>query len=306
MGTNIHGIATDIGNAFSTAWQGISAAGTTLWGSLKTDCTAAFSAISSQISSGDWTGAFETAVLAMRAVWSDFQRFFVTAWHSTALAFMDIWTSMRRGIQSARETMARLVGRFMKIGMTEEEKVEFDKALVDVQQADRNSMEQGFVASKKRHEQAIANAETSNVSIREKLAEHTQKVQAEAAAKREQELAEQATQEAMDAAQKEETATAAAGTDTAPDLGTAQIPAFEAVAIPQIMSQVEVTAHILEAVQSGTVAAEKNFLENNAAVKNALLEKAEKDKKDKNAERTANGVERLVELQEEEKEDVIY
>lgn len=72
------------------------------------------------------------------------------------------------------------------------------------------------------------------------------------------------------------------------------------------MSQVEVTAHILEAVQSGTVAAEKNFLENNAAVKNALLEKAEKDKKDKNAERTANGVERLVELQEEEKEDVIY
>lgn len=48
MGTNIHGIATDIGNAFSTAWQGISAAGTTLWGSLKTDCTAAFSAISSQ------------------------------------------------------------------------------------------------------------------------------------------------------------------------------------------------------------------------------------------------------------------
>lgn len=195
MGTNIHGIATDIGNAFSTAWQGISAAGTTLWGSLKTDCGAAFSAISSQISSGDWTGAFETAVLAMRAVWSDFQRFFVTAWHSTALAFMDIWTSMRRGIQSARETMARLVGWFMKIGMTEEEKVEFDKALVDVQQADRNSMEQGFVASKKRHEQAIANAETSNVSIREKLAEHTQKVQAEAAAKREQELAEQATQE---------------------------------------------------------------------------------------------------------------
>ena len=233
MGTNIHGIATDIGNAFSTAWQGISAAGTTLWGSLKADCGAAFSAISSQITNGDWTGAFETAVLAMRAVWSDFQRFFVTAWHSTALAFMDIWQSMRRGIQSARETMAKLVGWFMKLGMTDEEKVEFDKALVDVQQADRNSMEQGFVASKKRHEQAIANAETSNVSIREKLAEHTQKVQTEAAAKREQELAEQATQEAMDAAQKEETATAAAGTDTVPDLGTAQIPAFEAVAIPQ-------------------------------------------------------------------------
>ena len=211
--------------------------------------------------------------------------------------------SLRHNIQSARETMARLVGWFMKIGMTDEQKVEFDKALVDVQQADRNSMEQGFTASQKRHEQAIADAETSNISIREELAKHTAKVQAEAAAKREQEIAEQATQEAMDAAKKEETAQTQA--ENAPEnfaLTPVELPEIAS----QILSGVDVTAHILEAVQGGTVAAEKNFLENKAALKNAEIEKAEKAKKDENGERTANATEKMVEILEEEKEDVIY
>ncbi|MDO4585570.1 MAG: phage tail tape measure protein, partial [Planctomycetia bacterium] len=284
MGTTLYGVATDIGTAFSTAWQGISAAGSQLWGSLKTDCSAAFSAISSQITNGDWTGAFETAVLAMRAVWSDFQRFFVTAWHSTALAFMDIWQSMRRGIQDARESIAKLVGWFMKIGMTDAEKVEFDKALVDVQAADRNSMEQGFTASQKRHEEAIAKAEVSNVSIREELTKHTKEVQDKA---HEQAAADEFSRYMEEQKSQYGEEEAIVATMNAPEnfaLTPVELPELAS----QILSGAGVTAHILEAVQGGTVAAEKNFLENKAALKNAEIEKAEKAKKDENGERTAN------------------
>ncbi|MDO4584902.1 MAG: phage tail tape measure protein [Planctomycetia bacterium] len=289
-------------NAAQTAWAGIAAAGSELWGNLKEDCVSAFSTISAQITNGDWTGAFETAVLAMRAVWSGFQRFFVTAWHLTALAFMDIWQSMRRGIQDARETIAKLVGWFMKIGMTEEQKIEFDKALADVQSADRNAMEQGFTDSKNRHEQAIVEAEKSNISIREKLAEHTKEVQdkahAQAAADEfARHMDEQSTQGAKNAGLTE---------TSTPTLENSEISTFETTIPPQLLSQFEVTAHILDVAQFGTIAAEKNFLENNTNLRNAELEKVNNEKKDKNIERTADGVEKLVELAEEEKDDVIY
>jgi len=197
--------------------------------------------------------AFGTAVLAMRAVWSDFQRFFITAWHTTALAFMEICMTIRRGVQSARETVAKLVGWFMKIGMSKEEKAEFDKALSDVQTADRAQMENGFTASKTRHEKAIADAETSNVSIREQLAAHTTKKDAEIKAKREQRIAEEATEDAQIEAQRLALESPTLAGATVP---TVETPTVDAPVIASVASQMRFTARFGRSASSPTTLAE--------------------------------------------------
>lgn len=287
------------GKAATDAWNGVAQAGATLWGSLATDCSSAFSAISSQIVDGDWSGAFETVVMLMRAVWSDFQRFFITAWHNTAMAFSEIWQGLRRGIQSAREVMAKLVGWFMKIGMSKEEKAEFDKALNDVQAADRASMERGFTDSKTKHEKAISDAEKQNTSIRDELAKRTGTIQAEAAAKKEKELADKASSEIVTGNGTNstlETVRAMGGTVSGPNLTNLS---------QQITSEMRFTASIIEASQKGTAEAERHFLENNANRRNAIIEMERNKERDQNAAATAKNTERLVELAEraEENED---
>lgn len=299
---------TTLSKAFGDTWSGIKTAATDLWGSLTTDCMSAFGTISAQISEGDWTGAFETAVLAMRAVWSDFQTFFITAWHTTAMAFMDIWMGLRRGIQSAREAMAKLIGWFMKLGMTEEQKADFDKALDDVQKADRAAMESGFTASKTKHEKAIADAQQSNVTIRGELAKHTMTKDAEIKAKREQQQAEEATRDAQIESERE-AAAQNLQSQTLEGYTPPEPPAALAGVTSQVASQMRFTAEILQAAQRGTAEAEKHFLENKAERRNALIEQANNKERDKNAEATAKNTARLVELaedREDKEEEVVY
>ncbi|MBQ9454832.1 MAG: phage tail tape measure protein [Thermoguttaceae bacterium] len=292
--------------SFGQAWDAIKPAASQLWGSLTTDCMSAFNTISAQISEGDWTGAFETAVLAMRTVWSDFQTFFITAWHSTAMAFMNIWMSLRRGIQTARETMAKLVGWFMKIGMSKEEKAEFDKALNDVQAADRASMERGFTDSKTKHEKAIADAQKSNVSMREELAKHTATKDAELKAKHEQRIAEEATADAMREAEAESKALTLENTilsgATIPD-GSVEGATGAAAALAGVSSRLHFTATILESAQRGTIEAERHFYENQAERRNALMDMEKDKERDKHAAETAKHTGRLVELAEKADEE---
>lgn len=59
----------------------------------------------------------------------------------------------------------------------------------------------------------------------------------------------------------------------------------------QILTGVAITSQILDFAQFGTIEAERNFLENNVNLRNAELEKVNNEKKDKNIERTVDGVE---------------
>ena len=279
--------ATVLSRAFGTAWQHVSQASGQLWSDLQTDCHAAFTAIAAQISAGDWSGAFETAVLALQAIWASFQAFFLRTWHGTALAFSEIWLKCQQTFQSVVDKIANGLAAVYGLFLNEEDRQTFQSALNDEQATARRKLQMDFEATQRRHQEAMEAARARTVEKQTQLTQRAETVVEQAAANQAKEA--EATKEIK-----------------APEIAPPVIQAVPEMAA-RILAGSALTTQILEVAQRGSVAAEQHFKENQASLREALLEQAKADKKDKNLEEIAGAAKDIKEILEDREEpEAIY
>ena len=279
--------ATVLSHAFGTAWQHVAQASGQLWSDLKTDCHAAFTAIAAQISAGDWSGAFETAVMALQAIWASFQEFFLRTWHGTAMAFNEIWLKCQQTFQTIVDKIADGLAAVYGLFLSEEDRRTFQSALNDEQATARRKLQMDFDATQRRHQEAIEAARARTIEKQTQLTQRAETVVEQAAANQSQEAE----------APKEL---------TPPEIAAPAVQAMPEMAA-RILAGSALTTQILEVAQRGSVAAEQHFKENQASLREALLEQAKADKKDKNLEEIAGAAKDIKEILEEREEpEAIY
>lgn len=282
MGQAVWNGLSAIGRLFSQLWNIVATEGSAFWNNLVSDCTSTFSAISAQIAAGDWSGAFETAILGLRTIWTDFQSFFLKAWHKTMLAVSDIWHSTRTEWKSWTDGISTLLNAaYAKATMSEEKAKEYMGLLQGIQNAETQRLIDERDASVKRHNQAIAELDAETEKQREELKKHSEKKELEAHA-----------QKAADdfaAAMAGEDGNSTTASKVLSSLGLPEMSLDDELAkeatspeieglTEQIETGVAITNNILELAQMGTIDAERNFLENKSAMYNIEVERANKDK----------------------------
>lgn len=272
------------------AWNALKDAGAELWGNLSSDARNAFGVIATLIAEGQWQKAFEVGISALRLLWSDFNLFFVKLWHESALAFSETWEKIRTKYQDFTEWSSNLIGWFMKLGMSREDAAAFDRELRAVQIYDRNKMERDLESAKKRHLAAIEKASRENQTARRRYYI-----------------------ESVDAlASDPGTAVPAPAENPAPaNIPLSESSPFQTQPIPaelvqNIIAGTAAASAVLAVAEFGTVAAERAFLENRAAVQNAKLEMERNAQNDENLARTANAAERIADRMDENEDNAIY